>query len=117
MHLQVIVSISAGSLQLLGATEGSDDLARRRATAVAYFMAERDPARPGWAYPDFRRQYGDGPRTRCEVAIDGDLWARFRSEAERQRVTSDELLEHALLYLAAGEDSGALAERLGRGLG
>jgi hypothetical protein len=33
------------------------------------------------------------------------------------RAAGDELLEHALLYLAAQEDSRVLAERLGRDLG
>ena len=43
----------------------------------------------------------------------GDFtWERLRSEAERQGVSIEELVAHAILYFLADFDSGRIARRI-----
>lgn len=108
------IALSVGALSIAGRREGADGaLSRRLAVAVASYMGEADPTRPGWRFPEFRRGVEVEDRRPCELRVDGDLWERFSAEADRQGVSAEDLLEHALLYFAAQQDSGALAERLG----
>jgi hypothetical protein len=104
--------------------EGADgEPGRRLAAAIAYFLADGVSEEAGHAYPDLLREEGgepplhgegDGaePREEVELAVGEELWLRFAAEAERQRVSTDRLLEHAALFLVAQEDAGRLAERL-----
>ncbi len=39
-------------------------------------------------------------------------WGRLQSEAERQRVSIEELVSHAVLYFLADYDSGRIARRI-----
>jgi hypothetical protein len=108
------VSLGSGAFGLLGLDPQAEETPRRLATAVAYYMAERDSSKPGWLYPEFRRDQERQAPLECTVLIDPGLWDRFVAEAERQDVSTDLLFEHAMIYLSAQEDSGDLARRLDR---
>lgn len=115
MQLSLTVSLAAAAIDLGQLDPDRETAAQRLTTAIAYLMGERDPDRPGVAYPDFRRSKEPADCRELELTVDAELWGRFHDEAERQGVSSDRLLEHALLHLATDEDSGAFAARLERG--
>jgi hypothetical protein len=118
MQRSVTVSLPERSLELLVADKdvSESDLNRRFVVAIAYFLSERDSDAPGHAYPEFRRGERVEPARQFELAIDAGLWGQFVVEAESQRVSPSQLLEHAALYLAAHRDAGEIAERIARGL-
>jgi hypothetical protein len=84
-----------------------DDVLR---AALLYYLEDRDAERPAWRAPRFRPQPRRG--TELSVSFDDETWAALESEARRQRVTSDELAAHALLYYMADIESGRAGERL-----
>jgi hypothetical protein len=97
-----------------------DAIARRRRgsqsaavrTASLYYLADRDADRPAWRVPAFVRdglpKRGDG----LQVALDDDTWRAVSEEADRQNVSGETLLRHALLYLHADLESGRLPGHL-----
>jgi hypothetical protein len=112
------VSLSKVSLELLVGDEGVSeaDLNRRLVVAVAYFLSQRGSDAPGYAYPEFRRGERVESARQLELTIDAELWEQFVLEAASQRVSPDQLLEHAALYFAANRDAGGLAERIAEDL-
>jgi hypothetical protein len=85
--------------------------------AIRYYLADRDAGQAGWAYPDLRRGEELGATTTVSIAVDDATWRCFEREAERQRVSSDELAQHAVLYFAAARSEGRLADDVAEGLG
>jgi len=87
---------------------GLDDLLSR---AAAYFVAERPTGRPATFPPPFKPDARGEPR---EVRVEGDAecWEGLETEAERQGIPVERLLEHAALLYLADSDSGRLAERV-----
>jgi hypothetical protein len=79
--------------------------------AALYYLADRKSGRAEWPYPRFRRS---SPLGASEVTV--ELKERVvqaaESEAERQSVSLDRLLEHAALYYLADLASGRVAARL-----
>jgi hypothetical protein len=91
--------------------EALDDLLSR---AAAYFYAERPTGRAATLAPGFKPDARGEPR---EVRLEGDAecWEGLESEAQRQGVPMERLLEHAALLYLADSDSGRLAERWSTG--
>ena len=117
-HHSVTVSLSPSCIDLLTKEDREKDPGCRLAAAIAYFLAEDSSEEAGHIYPKFRREEDDrGPARVLSLAISVDLWRRFTTEAERQRVSPDQLLEHAALFFAAQEDAGRVAERFAGDLG
>jgi hypothetical protein len=112
MQLSMTLSLdgTAADLGRLGPDPAGATL--RLTTAIAYLMGERDVQRAGVAYPNFRRAEDPADQREVELVIDAELWERFCREAERQGVSHERMLEHALFHLAADEDSGVFATRL-----
>jgi hypothetical protein len=94
------------------AGEGSDQaaLSRRLAQAVRYYLIDRDSHRAGWAVPGFLSGADIASVRQVSFEVDGEVWNAFAEEAERQGVGTDELLQHAVLYLSADRDSGRLTQ-------
>lgn len=110
----VEVTVEVGDLCLKSVEgEGTDagELSLALARAIRHYLADRDSGRISWPCPLF---LGDEPRARrpVSVAVDDELWRELTTEAERQEVSPDQLVEHALLYLAADIDSGRLTARI-----
>lgn len=81
--------------------------------AIRYYLAERDSGRPGWPYS--RLDEGDEVEEATsvvELEVDGSAWAGFSREADRQKVSTDRLLQHAVLYYLADRDSGRLTQKI-----
>jgi hypothetical protein len=76
------------------------------------YLSDKGAGRPAWAYPGFLRQ----SQTREDVGLEfepaTDLWLQFEAEAEKQDVSPQQLLEHAVFYFAAELDAGRLTQRI-----
>lgn len=113
MQRRIKVAISPASAKLLQEERGDRaELATRLAAAIVYYLADGSSTQAGWDFPDFRRSDNDGVGTSVELVLDAELWDEFAEEAERQGVSTNQLLEHAALYLVAAQDSGRVAKRL-----
>jgi len=106
------------SLESLRGTRDGDgaSLDRQLMLAIRYYLADRDAGRAGWAYPGFVRDGHDGAETKVRASIDDAVWAEFSLLAEQQDVSTDQLLQHAVLYFAADRDAGRVTERIAEGL-
>ncbi len=80
--------------------------------AIRYYLAERDSGRPGWPCSGLDQEQEAGEATSIELDVDRAAWAAFSLEAERQRVSTDRLLQHGALYYLADRDSGRLTEKI-----
>jgi hypothetical protein len=105
--LRITVALTPISAELLRASSRDGmELTDQLAAAVSTYLFDRSSDRGGWPYPEFRRP-GDGDRSaRFEIEVDEALWSSFVTEAERQSVSTEQLFEHAVLYLAASADGG-----------
>lgn len=87
-------------------------LSRVFSQAIRHYLADRDAGRVGWSYPHFLLDAEESTRQRVSIEVDTATWKQLLAEAERQETSPDQLLEHAVLYLAADRDSGRLTERI-----
>lgn len=111
----VRVALGDSWLEALSPTtaEGTIDAAVAVRQAVYYYLSDARSGRAGWAYPRLRRDVEvAGPAIEVAVVVDEDSWRAFGREAERQHVSVEDLLRHALLYFAADLDSGRVAKRV-----
>jgi hypothetical protein len=86
--------------------------ATRMATAIRFYLRDRDAERPAWPYPAFLR----GSEVREDVAlslnIEAGQWRAFEAESRRQDVSVQQLAEHAAFYLAAELEAGRITQRI-----
>jgi hypothetical protein len=82
------------------------------AQAIRCYLNDRGRAGAGWSYPSFLDQRPSGEDIELKLSIDEMLWRSLEEEAERQRVSATQMLEHAVLYFAAEVDGGRAAERI-----
>jgi hypothetical protein len=110
----VTVALGDFSLEFLGGTHkhDPDTLAGSLMQAVRYYLADKDSGRAEWSYPSFQRDGQVGERVEVEIHSDDAVWEAFSAEAERQGVSTDQLLQHAVLYFAADLDAGRLTQRI-----
>ena len=81
--------------------------------AVDYYLADRDSGRPALRVPRFdRTATSTVAPLELDVELEDRTWEEAESEAARQRVSVERLLEHAALYLVADLDSGNVAARI-----
>lgn len=119
MRRTVTVGVGDFGLESLGGafTRDSTNLGLSVMQAIRYYLAGQESERAGWTYPSFRRGDRDGPRVAVQLDLDDATWEAFSREADRQGVSTDQLVEHAVLYFAADRDSGRLAQRIAKDLG
>jgi hypothetical protein len=79
--------------------------------AIRYYLAERDSGRPGWPCSRLDGE-GDAVTSTIELDVDQPTWEAFSLEADRQRVSTDRLLQHGALYYLADRDSGRLTQKI-----
>jgi hypothetical protein len=108
------VALGAFSLESLGGAYRRDTatLGRSLTQAIRYYLADMDSGRAGWPYPSFGRDANDGQVVELRVSLDSAIWDDFSKEADRQGVSTGQLVQHAALYFAADRDSGRLAQRI-----
>lgn len=78
--------------------------------AIAYYVGPgRDT--PGWAFPKFLVPDAE-PSGAIAVGLDPLVWEEITTEAGRQRVEPDALVQHAALFFGAARDAGQLTDRI-----
>ncbi len=82
--------------------------------ASLYYLADRDSDRPAWRVPTFARA-SQQPRP-LRIQFDESTWDALTREAQAQRVSTETLVVHALLYFLSDINSGRLAGLLGDAL-
>lgn len=87
-------------------------VARRVRRAIRYYLAEKEPERPGWSYPTFLDRDNPGKQISISLEIDAAVWGEFELEAGQQHVAPDRLAEHAVLYFIADRDAGRVTQRI-----
>jgi hypothetical protein len=92
--------------------EGSEHVPARVLRAIFYYLGERDAGRVEWPYPAFMRGAKAGELVELELKVEEKLWSALEEEAASQGVSTQELLEHAALFLAADVNAGRLTERI-----
>lgn len=83
-------------------------------TASLYYLADRKAERSTWPVPRFASApiAPDARSVTVPIELDEETWKVVAEEAERQRVSAERLIEHAVLYFLADLDSGRIAGRL-----
>jgi hypothetical protein len=110
----VTIGLGAFAREALTAVQmNGRETAKSVVRAIGVYLNDRGSTAPGWAYPTLMRE-GHRPvkTTKVEISVDDDLWRLLEEEAASQGVTSQQLVDHAVLYLAAEIDAGRLAQRL-----
>jgi hypothetical protein len=92
-------------------TRGSPNSASAE-RAIRSYLNEREAAGPGWAYPSFLRGRTPVRGVRVQLDIETGLWQELSVEAMSQDVSTQQLLEHAVLRFAAEENAGRMTERI-----
>lgn len=120
--MQRIVNVALGgfSLDSLGGASAREPatIAASLMQVVRYYLTDQGSARLGWPCPSFFEGDGRAGRTvEMEISVDDAVWDSLSREARRQGVSTDRLLQHAVLYFAGDRDSGRLTQRIVEGLG
>jgi hypothetical protein len=97
-------------------TRDSVDLSRSLTYAIRYYLADQGSGRVEWPYPAFLPDGQLNQTAEVRIEVDAPIWEAFSKEAEQQGVSTDQLLQHAVLYFAADRDAGRLAQRIVEGL-
>jgi hypothetical protein len=110
----VAVKLSQLAFEALAAEEprGSPRAPVRTESAIRTYLNDKGTDRPAWPYPGFLRGSETQEDIGIELLIDTDLWLQFEAEAERQGITTQQLLEHAAFYFAAELDAGRVTQRI-----
>jgi hypothetical protein len=80
--------------------------------AIRCYLNDKDSRGPGWAYPSFLRDRRPVRGVQVNLDIDAGLWQSLSGEAIEQGVSTQQLLEHAVLYFAAEDNAGRVTERI-----
>jgi hypothetical protein len=78
--------------------------------AVRYYLSDRNSKRMAWKVPPLLQ---DTSRQQAlELELDADTWRELDEEAERQEVSVERLLTHAIIYFLADLDAGRVERRM-----
>jgi hypothetical protein len=80
--------------------------------AVRYYLSERDSGRMALRVPRFTQDTARDPALKIKLDLDPDTWQELDREAERQEVSIERLLAHAVMYFLADLDAGRVEERM-----
>jgi hypothetical protein len=110
----VTVRLSQLAFEALAAEEpsGSPRAPVRTESAIRIYLGDKGLERPAWPYPGFLRGSEIQEDVGLELNVEPDLWLQFEAEAEKQGVSTQQLLEHAAFYFAAELDAGRVTQRI-----
>jgi hypothetical protein len=110
----VTVRLSDLAFEALAGEErnGSMRAPARTESAIRVYLGDRDSDSPAWPFPGFLRGSEPVEADPLELYVAADLWEKFEKEAERQGVSSQQLLEHAAFYFAAELNAGRITQRI-----
>ena len=80
--------------------------------AALYYLADIGSGRPATRVPSFHRRSDLKGGLDVELELEESAWGALEAEAERQQVSLERLLEHAVLYLLAALDAGRVTTRI-----
>jgi hypothetical protein len=80
--------------------------------AVRYYLSDRDSGRMAFRVPRLPGGAPREPALELKLALDPDTSRELDDEAERQEVSVERLLEHAMLYFLADLDAGRVERRM-----
>jgi hypothetical protein len=80
--------------------------------AVRYYLSDRDSERMARNVPRLSRDTARQPALELELDLDPDTWRELDEEAERQEVSVERLLAHAIIYFLADLDAGRVERRM-----
>ena len=80
--------------------------------AVRYYLSDRDSERMAWKVPRMSHDTGRQQGLELELDLDPDTWRDLGEEAERQEVSVERLLTHAIIYFLADLDAGRVELRM-----
>jgi hypothetical protein len=80
--------------------------------AVRYYLSDRDSGRMAWKVPRLSRETARRPALELKLDLDPDTWRDLDKEAERQEVSVERLLTHAIIYFLADLDAGRVELRM-----
>ncbi len=114
MRQSVDVELSEFAVQALEGEEGGEPerVPARLVRAILYYLSERGSGRAEWTYPAFMRDTKPSKVVELELNVDEKLWSSLEEEAARQGVSTQQMLGHAALFLAADVNSGRFTERI-----
>lgn len=114
MMRSVTVRLGGFACAALAEEEGVDpaQIPSAAVQAIRCYLNDKGTGGPGWLYPGFMRGGDNGDDVELQLSIDGDLWRSLEDEAERQGVSAQKMVEHAVLYFAAETDAGRITRRI-----
>jgi hypothetical protein len=80
--------------------------------AVRYYLSDRDSGRMALRVPGLSQAGTRQPALELTLDLDADSWNELDHEAERQEVSLERLLEHAIVYFLADLDAGRVERRM-----
>ena len=80
--------------------------------AVRYYLSDRNSERMAWKVPSLPRDTGPQPALELKLDLNPDTWRDLDKEAERQEVSVERLLTHAIIYFLADLDAGRVELRM-----
>jgi hypothetical protein len=111
----VTVCVGEFAREAIAGEEGmsSERIPLHAVQAIRCYMNDRALGRPGWKYPvALREDWEAAKKVELELSIDRDLWLSLEDEADRQGVSSQQLVEHAAFYFAAEVNAGRATRRI-----
>lgn len=116
VHLKRSVTVRLGELarEALGGEDGPDaeQLPARAVGAIRCYLNDKGLGGLRWRYPPFLQDQESGGDVELELSVDDVLWESLEEEAESQGVSTDRLVEHAVLYFAAEVHAGRATLRI-----
>jgi hypothetical protein len=80
--------------------------------AVRYYLSDRDSDRMALRVPRLSQDRARRPALELTLDLDSDSWNELKDEAERQEVSVERLLEHAIIYFLSDLDAGRVERRV-----
>jgi hypothetical protein len=80
--------------------------------AVGYYLSDRDSGRMAFRVSRLPGGAPREPALELKLELDPDTWRELDDEAERQQVSVERLLEHAMMYFLADLDAGRVEWRM-----
>jgi hypothetical protein len=115
------VTVHLGRLasQAIGVREknGNGHASSSAAKAIRCYLGAKQSRTSGWSYPSFLDRRRADEDVELQLDLDDELWKSLEREAENQKISAEQMLEHAVLYFAAEGDAGRIAERILEDLG
>ncbi|HYJ21169.1 MAG TPA: hypothetical protein VEW07_03990 [Solirubrobacterales bacterium] len=110
----VAVKLSQLAFEALAAEEpsGSPRAPVRTESAIRVYLGDKGAGQAAWPYPEFLRGSETQEDVDLELEVAPDLWLQFEAEAEKQGVSTQQLLEHAAFYFAAELNAGRITKRI-----